>query len=553
MVCFGQNGTRAMLRTRSAPHLTSGMQTKPMSLSNQELISTLLPHPLRAKRLILLLAALWCAFWFVHAWHYWEDDAYIHLEFARNVSQGRGFAFNGHTVNGDTSPLWVLLLSGMHVLIPEWMIAGKVLAVLGVIFALAGVYIFSNRILEDYQSSPVFSAAMILLLVVNPYFCYWSFSGMEAVTAAGVACWGTYFITARRQSWGSWLSGCLFAGLGPVLRPEMAFFTAIAGLLLLWQWFRIPGKHLSPAKLFGFALGLLLITGPTLAWCVYAVHAFGHVIPNTNAAKRAAPGDSVLKRLLDVYLLGFPVVVCGFAAFIGYFLIRSTKVLSAIKNKKLFGNSQLAGWVFLAWVGISAVFYVVDHTYVQTRYITAMAPGLAIAIFGLLFTRFSPNLFRICYALALITAVLVSSFTVWPFIRNKAIADQTIVQLSDYIKTNLPPNAPVAVYAIGEIAFISQHPIIDTGGITRPEAIPYLNRPASDMIRWAKSEGAAYCIMGEQPEPGAVLIFSKEMPTIGWSLNPKFYARKTHILLWKLPVTPEKSQSSTLSATLPSS
>ena len=25
---------------------------------------------------------------------YWEDDAWIHLEFARSVSQGRGFAFN---------------------------------------------------------------------------------------------------------------------------------------------------------------------------------------------------------------------------------------------------------------------------------------------------------------------------------------------------------------------------------------------------------------------------------------------------------------------------
>ena len=68
----------------------------------------------RARYLLLLLSALWCVYWFIHAWHYWEDDAYIHLEFARNVAAGHGFAFNGRVVAGDTAPLWVLLLAGVH-------------------------------------------------------------------------------------------------------------------------------------------------------------------------------------------------------------------------------------------------------------------------------------------------------------------------------------------------------------------------------------------------------------------------------------------------------
>ena len=33
------------------------------------------------KTLLLTVTVLWCLYWFVHAWPYWEDDAYIHLEF----------------------------------------------------------------------------------------------------------------------------------------------------------------------------------------------------------------------------------------------------------------------------------------------------------------------------------------------------------------------------------------------------------------------------------------------------------------------------------------
>src|SRR5580693_4708990 len=84
-----------------------------------------------AKALLLSVAVLWCIYWFVHAWSYWEDDAYIHLEFARSLAAGQGFAFNGHVVAGDTAPLWVFLLVVVHALIPDWLLSGKILTILG--------------------------------------------------------------------------------------------------------------------------------------------------------------------------------------------------------------------------------------------------------------------------------------------------------------------------------------------------------------------------------------------------------------------------------------
>lgn len=96
-------------------------------------------------RVVLLIAALWCVAWFVHARHYWEDDAYIHLEFARSVAQGHGYEFNGHLVNGDTSSLWVILLVISHAFILDWILAGKVLTVAGLVFALTCRVINQNR------------------------------------------------------------------------------------------------------------------------------------------------------------------------------------------------------------------------------------------------------------------------------------------------------------------------------------------------------------------------------------------------------------------------
>jgi hypothetical protein len=78
-----------------------------------------------AAAILLALTFLWCIYWFVHAWHYWEDDAYIHLEFARSLAAGRGFTFNNRVVAGDTAPLWVFLLAATHTLIPGWLVADK--------------------------------------------------------------------------------------------------------------------------------------------------------------------------------------------------------------------------------------------------------------------------------------------------------------------------------------------------------------------------------------------------------------------------------------------
>jgi hypothetical protein len=484
--------------------------------------------------LLLALTAILTAVWFVHALGYWEDDAYIHLEFARSVATGKGFSFNGRVVYGDTSPLWVLLLVAAHAVIPDWMTAGKTLTALGAVFALTGEFLFCRSLVRDRLTaaqSSVFAATMLLVFVLSPYFGYWAFSGMEALTAGGVVCWALLAVARKPVSAGRFLVAAFLAGLAPVLRPEMSFFTLLIGLVLIERLVRMA----SPVgqKLALLVGGLVLIAAPAVLWARYALHTFGMVVPNTNAAKRANPGDSVPQHLLQIYVGGFPVVLIGLLLLAGWLLWSRGR-----RGERLGPALHAGGWLLFVWTAINCVFYVADHTYVQTRYIFVTAPLLTFAIFAIAVQRF-PRVYRGLLAFALVFGAFVSTFATWHLVNEKKAIDGVYAQLAAFLET-LPPEAGVAHYSIGEAAFLSGHTIIDTGGITRPSIIPLLADTTDDRrIAWMYSQGAQYAVVDNSPMPGAVLVWSHDVPTTRWVLHLHHGQDFEHLHVWKLPPPPK--------------
>jgi len=140
---------------------------------------------------------------------------------------------------------------------------------------------------------------------------------------------------------------------------------------------------------------------------------------------------------------------------------------------------------------------------------------------------------------AVVWALLVSVIVVRPLIRNKALNCRANDAIARFMRDSLPPDAPVAVYTIGQLAFVSEHPIIDTGGITRPGAIPYLSDPLPVMARWAQSQGAQYYIEGKSLLPGSQAVFTTRTPFIGWTFRTALYSTTGQLSLWKLPPPPE--------------
>jgi hypothetical protein len=437
----------------------------------------------------------------------------------------------------------------MHKLIPNWLVAGKTLTVLGAAFGLSGAYAYARRLVSLLLPSSfiatIFPAAVVLLIVANPNTCYWIFSGMEPLAASGLAFWAMLAATRARPATTSLLTASLLAGLAPLLRPEMIFFSALLLLPLIGQWRRLPG---SATKWGTFVASLLLIASPVVLWSIYSLHAFGHLLPNTNAAKRAPVGESVVSHLVLLYTSGFPLIAFGAVAGAIYILLRFDSVrrrfLQAIASTLSCSTDAtqdcglpLSGWIFILWPTIATVFYIANHTYVQTRYILATAPALTIVILLAIIVR-SRRGGSAFYAVALIVALATSSVIVRPFIRNKAINCGATRDFALYMHDHLPPDAPVAVYAIGEIAFISQHPIIDMGGITRPEAIPYLVAGSPEaMLRWLRSEGAQYFV-GYPPDSDAVLVYSVNERYAGWTAHTALFSTSQSMGLWKLAPRP---------------
>ena len=487
-----------------------------------------IPHDRRTSPLIYLLlgfSAVWCVLWFVHARGYFEDDAYIHLEFARSLVRGNGFSFNGHIVYGDTSPLWVYLLIGMHAVLPDWVSAGKVLGVIGVVFAAAGAYFLSYRL----SANRLFAAAMVAIFVLNPFFSYWAYSGMETITAAGVALWGAYLISNRRLTGPGFLAACVVVGVGPILRPEMSFFSAILAVIVLFRFYEMPLA--TTRKLPLFAPGVCLAVGPTLIWSLYALRTFGMLVPNTNAAKRAFLHDSIPARIVNLYLVGYPIVPVTILALGGYMVYR--KVRGDAGEPASAVQIPVAAWVFLVWTTITSVFYVLNHTYIQTRYVFVSASGFVLLALTVIYLNF-PRIWRPATVLTALIAAVLSLTATWKLVYVKTLSDQESASMSTWIRQNIPADAPVAMFNIGEVAFLSEHPIIDTGGITRTGVIPFLGNNAAT-LNWAVREGATYFMCTEPPVPGSTLLWQRDVPSPTWSVTVWKNLPPEQYKLWRVP------------------
>jgi hypothetical protein len=470
-----------------------------------------------AKALILVAGAV---AWFLYSYGYLEDDAFIHLEFARSLSQGQGFAFDGLVANGDTSPLWVVLLAMVHSIGIGWTESAKFLCVTGLAIMASGVWRVSHDLpggaLPAVQRATLVTATTVL----NPFVVHWAFSGMESVTALGLSLWALWMTFLRPPGRGSPATPALLLGLGPVLRPELSLFAALVGPFILLGAWKSGQPDRKASKLTHAATLLVLLIGPTVIWSLYALHAFGSIVPNTNLAKRGGSLADIALRLASVYGSGFPLTLA----------LLPVAILSMRRAFEI----PRALWILACWPVACAAFYLADHTAVQTRYVLLSMPCLTIFVLWVIERMGRPFLWRTAVAGMLLVSVGTIWLVVVPHVTNKKEAVLRFAEVASFVRDQLPPQAPLAAYAIGEIAFRSQHPLIDVGGITRPGAVAYFGSPEK-LVAWARQQGAPYILCSDPPLPGATRVYYTEMPFLGWSFSRQAYRNRQPISIYRLP------------------
>ena len=461
------------------------------------------------------------ALWFVFSYGYIEDDAFIHLEFARSVAAGQGFAFNGMVTNGDTAPLWVLVLVTLHAFGIEWILSAKLACLLGLVSTVLAIFFLVRDLVAHNDSLRRLGPAAVAVTVLNPYFVHWSFSGMEPVAALGVSLWAIRATFVRPPSWGGALVSVTLLGIGPLLRPELLLLAGIGVPVTLWRYWRSSQDETAVKRWSRLALLAVIGALPVLLWCVYAQLTFGSPIPNTNMAKRGGPLGVIALRLASVYAAGFLVTLVSFPLVVLVRLLRGERAPPAV-------------WILAAWPLLCVVFYLADHTLVQTRYCLLSMPCLSLLTLWMLEDSGRPLASGLATGTMVLVSLLTVGLTVIPHVQNKKEFVRLYADLGRYVQNSVPKDAPVAVYAIGELAFKSGHPLVDVGGITRPSVIPYMNDPKATLA-WAKRNGARYYVSPQPPEAGAVPVYSSTVPFLGWTFKHSTYGATEPLNVYRLP------------------
>ncbi|MET0389305.1 MAG: hypothetical protein ABW321_25250 [Polyangiales bacterium] len=478
------------------------------------------PRVDRARR-ILVEWALFVAFgvWFLVARSYIEDDAFIHLEFAKNVDEGRGFAFDGQPVFGDSSPLWVFSLVALGKIGVDLELAIKLLAVAG-----CGLYVWSiRRLCQRFpeRGERVWTYAAITFgVTLNPYVMTWVFSGMESVTAAAlatlvVAAALDQSISASRRV----LTVAGFTAAGALLRGEIGLLgLGLLGELCMNASFRKTGRR---ARLTRFAIAASLALAPLAVWMVYAKLTLGSFMPTTHLTQRFGAVFSfggwldATARLCTILVGGYGVPLTAAIACI------------APRWRELTSPQDRPLRIALGWaVGLCA-FYVVNRSIVQSRDMLLLTPSIIVILITAL-RRASAYAdkrpLRAAVGVIVVATLYLDLASVLPLVLVKDRYVARVDEFTSFLQNELDPTWPIAIYNVGQVAYQSPQPIVDTGGVMRP-SVPKLPWRASEvdthaLVAWSKAQGARCFAPGDPQDAEQTLLYDRPIPDISRTFTP---------------------------------
>ena len=212
------------------------------------------------------------------------DDAFITFRYARNLAEGHGFVYNpGEKVLGTTSPLWALILGGIHWLFPGIDLPMVARALSALFYGLVGLIVFAlaRRWLSKLVSVTRSWALGLAFLASTLWLLSPQALGSSACTGMETAFFTFLLIlSAYMYDKGRGVLAGVVLGVSVVTRIDAAVAVAC---FVLWS-FLLRRKSLLPV-----CIGVLVISLP---WFLFSYLYFGSLIPNTLVAKSVLYADS---------------------------------------------------------------------------------------------------------------------------------------------------------------------------------------------------------------------------------------------------------------------
>jgi arabinofuranosyltransferase len=408
------------------------------------------------------------------------DDSWIHLHFARNLAEGRGFAYNpGRPVAGSSAPLWTLLLAA-GALVPGPSVA--LAKALGVACALAAATV-TRRAALAWGAPPVAALlAGVALLWTGPVV-WGALSGMEVTLAALLVAGALLALVRDRTAWTVGLGS-----LAVLARPEAALLLPLLALAgprragRLAAFAVVPAAVLAPAVAFAWATvgvpypatAVAKVEGGLIGW-LGGLH--------EPAARTLVDRPWAFAREWIVWLFGAHALL-------------PLAVLPALPLAgRRSGRLGVAGLALVAHpLGMALLAPYRGPGFQEGRYSIHLLP-LALVVLavglGAAIARRPRAAVALWLGLALWALPPAAARYAWSVQNIEAMQ----VRLGRWVDASVPRTARLAVNDIGAIGYFSRREVIDLVGLVTPEILPYRRHGEEGVIRFVGERCPDYLIV----------------------------------------------------------
>jgi hypothetical protein len=411
------------------------------------------------------------------------DDSWIHLQFARNLAEGQGFAYNpGVPVAGSTAPLWTLVLAAVFTVFGSHPFWAKPI---GIALTLATA-LLSRRLAWDWTGNRGLALVAGVVTGIAGPLVWGALSGMEVALAALLVTAAMVCHMTERDR-----ATAVLLGLAALARPE-------AVLLIPLCWMARPITWRRTVIFFGATLVCLL------PWVVFNLTTTGTPLPATASAKiqgglvgflsgaRESIATTIFLRpwrfemewvrwlwLVNVLL---PLLILLGLGNLGHRWGRAALLPASVLLLHPIGMALLAPYR--------------GPGFQEGRYSIHLLPlAIAVAAVGLDTVPRRRALragLTACFLIAAIAAV-------GPAASRYAWAVQNIdamqVRLGEWVAAHTPPQARLALNDVGAIAYVSRREVVDVMGLVTPAIIPYRRQGEAGVLRYLERACPDYLII----------------------------------------------------------
>lgn len=434
----------------------------PPSFSKQDI------HPIKVLLFIVFLFIIVSTNLYME---FMPDDTFIHIGYAKDIGEGKGYSFAGNKTYGSTSPLWPPCIAGLAAMHIDLEHAARLWSFLFSIASLLLMY----HVVHLRLSVPV-SLSASCLLGCNAYFLRWSLTGMESTAACFFMLLLTYLLFQEKRG-AVHVIVYFIIGLSPLLRPEFYLF------ILVYFFSRFINR---PIK--DYAVKLLIAIIPSILWNAFAFLYYGTLVPTTFAVKA---GDTFLStelgtliRSAKLFLSGNLIELCVIllALFLLSLRFRHTRKNAA---SHILPSEYV---IIIMWITLFYAYYILKNVTIISRYSLVVIPLVIIISLALLTDvceqfhlsqRASHFLLAVVVSLSLLVHSLYTYYIVKPDADSFAHGFQREYRkIASLLSSEKHTNESVALSDVGLIGVYSGLRIYDLVGLVDKDRLHFSNKKA---------------------------------------------------------------------------